>query len=194
MKTPPLAAALTLIVALVLGTAFAAPALAHTSLKSSNPKKGATVESLDSVSLTFTEAVSFPVVLLRDAGGHEYHDGKPKVDGPTVTQKVGGPLASGKYTIAWRVVSEDGHPVQGEIPFTVKAPQAAAPSASATFSALPPSSGATSPPAVTPSSGDATSAGNAQERSQGISPWVWIIVFGLAGIGIGMAVSLRKKS
>ncbi|MEV7969597.1 copper resistance CopC family protein [Sphaerisporangium sp. NPDC088356] len=191
MRTSPLAAALALVVAIVLGTAFAPPALAHTALKSSDPKKGATVESLDSVTLTFNEAVRFPVVLVRDAGGHAYHDGKPKTDGPTVTQKVSGALPSGKYTIAWRVVSDDGHPIEGEIPFTVKAPQAS-PSPSPVPSE---SAAAESPPAAVSSAPvNATPAAQQEEqKSGGIPAWVWIVVFGIAGIGIGMAFSLRKK-
>jgi methionine-rich copper-binding protein CopC len=190
MRTSPLAAALAFVVAVVLGTAVASPALAHTSLKSSNPKKGATVESLDSVTLTFNEGVRFPVVIVRDAGGHAYHDGKPKMDGPTVTQKVSGTLPSGKYSIAWRVVSDDGHPIEGEIPFTVKAKQASAPATSQAPSPQAGTTAASPPPAVV----SATPASRQQEqKSGGIPPWVWIVVFGIAGIGIGMALSLRKK-
>jgi hypothetical protein len=33
----------------------------------------------------------------------------------------------------------------------------------------------------------------AQSSSAGVPAWVWIIVFGLAGVGIGMLFSLRKK-
>ncbi|MEU8268383.1 copper resistance CopC family protein [Sphaerisporangium sp. NPDC049002] len=193
MRTSPLAAALALVVAIVLGTAFAAPALAHTALKSSDPKKGATVESLDEVTLTFNEAVRFPVVLVRDAGGHAYHDGKPKIDGPKVIQKVSGALPSGKYTIAWRVVSDDGHPIEGEIPFTVKAPEAS-PSASPVPSPQESTAAPSTAAATTPAPVDATPAAQQEEqKSGGIPAWVWIVVFGIAGIGIGMALSLRKK-
>ncbi|WP_248959540.1 copper resistance CopC family protein [Sphaerisporangium perillae] len=200
MRTSPLAAALAFVVAVVLGTAFASPALAHTSLKSSDPKKGATVKSLDSVSLTFTEAVRLPVVLVRDAGGREHHEGKPKTDGPTVTQKVAGPLPSGKYTIAWRVVSDDGHPVEGEIPFTVRAPDASPSPAQSSQASAPSSTEQASPPAASPNATTPTPPAFAptpvsQESRQtgGIPVWVWIVIFGIAGIGIGMAISLRKK-
>ncbi|MDH2424656.1 copper resistance protein CopC [Sphaerisporangium sp. TRM90804] len=192
MKTSPLAAVLAFVVAAVLGTSFAAPALAHTTLKSSDPKKGSTVEGVESVTLTYTESVRFPVVLVRDAGGQAYHDGKPEVDGPVVTQKVSGDLPSGEYTIAWRVVSADGHPIEGEIPFTVKAPEAAAPSPSPSPSAAAPSPAETA--VAAPSSVAATPASRREEQSGGIPVWVWIVVFGIAGIGIGMALSMRKKT
>ncbi|WP_214416367.1 copper resistance CopC family protein [Sphaerisporangium fuscum] len=191
-----LRAALAFIIAAVLGTAFAAPALAHTSLKSSDPAKGATVESLDSVTLTFTESVGFPVVLVRDAAGKDHGDGKAKADGPKVTRKIAGTLPSGKYTIAWRVVSDDGHPVQGEIPFTVKAAAESAPVASEISSPMPTLSAslvATDPPAASTAPASQSPAARQEQSSGGIPVWVWIVVFGIAGIGIGMAISLRKK-
>ncbi|MFC4585023.1 copper resistance CopC family protein [Sphaerisporangium corydalis] len=196
MRTSPLAAMLALVAAAVLGTAVAAPAMAHTVLKSSDPKKGDTVKTLDSVKLTFNEAVRFPVVLVRDAGGKKYHQGKPSTDGAVVTQKVAGALPSGKYTIAWRVVSDDGHPIEGEIPFTVKAPEPASPSPEAVPpSAAPsPSTGASSPPPFTPTPVGASPVARAEDqKSGGIPVWVWIVVFGIAGIGIGLGISLRKK-
>ncbi|MEV6984639.1 copper resistance CopC family protein [Sphaerisporangium sp. NPDC051017] len=195
MRTSPLAALLAFVAAVVLGTAVASPALAHTALKSSDPKKGATVETLDKVTLTFTESVKFPVVLVRDAAGHAYQDGKPELDGPKVTQKLTGTPPSGEYTIAWRVVSEDGHPIEGEIPFTVKAPAASTPSPTPTPSATSPSPSDSSaapdptPPPFTPT----PVAEQGDTGSGGIPAWVWIAVFGVAGIGIGTMISLRKK-
>lgn len=196
MKTSPLAAVLALMIAAVLGTAIATPALAHTALKSSSPKKGATVETLDEVKLTFTESVKFPVVLVRDAGGKAYADGKPDADGPVITQKVTGPLPSGKYTIAWRVVSADGHPVEGEIPFTVRAPEPSPEaSPSPTDTLAPPAGDATASPATTaPSEVTATPAADATEQRGGIPAWIWIVVFGIAGVGIGLLISMRKKT
>jgi hypothetical protein len=50
--------------------------------------------------------------------GSRATSGKPRVDAATVRQ----PLATGPagdYTVAYRVVSEDGHPVTGELTFTV---------------------------------------------------------------------------
>jgi methionine-rich copper-binding protein CopC len=193
MKTSPLAAVIAFVLTATLGTALAAPALAHTALKSSTPKKGATVETLDSVTLTFNESVRFPVVLVRDADGTAYHDGKPKLDGPVITQRVTGSLPSGKYTIAWRVVSSDGHPVEGEIPFTVRAPEPS-PSPTDTASATPAESPSASPAPASSTVPAAPAADSTEQRGGGVPAWVWIVVFGIAGIGIGLAITMRKKS
>ncbi len=35
--------------------------------------------------------------------------------------RVTGAMSPGAYTIAWRTASSDGHPIRGEIPFTIRA-------------------------------------------------------------------------
>jgi hypothetical protein len=130
-----------------------------------------------------------------------YQSGTAKADGAVVVQNVARTLPAGAYTIAYRVVSTDGHPVQGEIPFTVVAAKAtftsgagASPGVTAspvTTSAVA-APGSASPPGAHESHGE-TRVASEETQAAGIPPWVWIVVFGLAGIGIGMAVSLRPK-
>jgi hypothetical protein len=173
MKISSLPAALAFLAMLLSGTA---PAYAHTSLRTSDPLRGTKVEALRKVTLEFTESVRFPVVIITGPDGLRYEDGKPRVDGPRVLQKVGRQLPGGAYTIAYRVVSRDGHPIEGEIPFELTPP---------------PSPGETpaAPVAVAPSSSPAAQTA----ESPSVPGWVWVVVFGLAGIGIGMAFSMRKK-
>jgi methionine-rich copper-binding protein CopC len=202
------AGALAVLVSVLLGTVLATPALAHTALKRSDPAKNAKVEKLEQVELEFTQPVRLPTVIVRGPDGQNVHEGKAEADGRIVTQDVADELPAGKYTIAYRVVSPDGHPVEGEIPFTVVAPEpeetpeasaepaesgdaAASPAATAdgdaSAAAAPPASAEPSAPAQ-----DASPA-SAEQRSGGVPAWMWIVVFGLAGIGIGLAISLRPK-
>lgn len=189
MKTSPVAIALALLAALVLGTAFASPALAHDRLKSSDPARGAEVESLEEVKLTFTASVRFPNVVVR-LGDENHQEGKAEVDGAVVVQKVKADLPPGDYVIAYRVVSSDGHPIEGEIPFTLLASGSPAPSPADTASESP-------PPSETPAAtlGQATAAAKSEESgsSQGVPGWMWIIVGGVTGVGIGMFFSMRNK-
>ncbi|MFI6597099.1 copper resistance protein CopC [Nonomuraea sp. NPDC050536] len=189
MKRSPLAALTAFIAALfVLGTA--GPALAHDSLKSSDPAKGSTVEAVDRVSLVFSEGVRMPTVLVRGADGAGHQAGKPSVDGATVRQALKEPLGAGKYTIAYRVVSSDGHPIEGEIPFTVKA---ASPTPTPSDSPSQATAGAT--PNDTPlQAADKAVATEAKEESGGTFPvWLIIAVGALVGIGIGFLLSVRNK-
>ncbi|WP_214109501.1 copper resistance CopC family protein [Acrocarpospora catenulata] len=201
MKRTPVVVALVILAFLLSGTA---PALAHTSLRSSHPARGAEVDGLRKVTLEFTESVRFPVVIVTGPDGLRYENGKPRVEGPKVLQDLGPQLPAGAYTVAFRVVARDGHPLEGEIPFRVTPPPAATPAVSPVAaepapdptpeatpeapatSAAPEAPGAPSVPEARPSPASASEGGQ-------VPPWVWVVVFGIAGIGIGMAFSLRKK-
>ncbi|MEU5863950.1 copper resistance CopC family protein [Nonomuraea sp. NPDC047529] len=201
MKSSPLAALTAILAALfVLGTAT--PALAHDSLKTSDPAKGAKVEALDEVRLEFTAKVRMPFVIVRGAGEAVFQEGKPELDGAVVRQAVKGPLPDGKYTIAYRVVSSDGHPLEGEIPFTVEGAPAPSPSASATDPATDSSTDSSTavPSTAAPAPSTAAAAAPAAEVDQaaatqkgGFPTWLVIVIGALVGIGIGFLFSARKK-
>jgi methionine-rich copper-binding protein CopC len=194
MKRSPFAALTALLAALVLlGTA--GPALAHDALKSSDPAKGATVESIDKVRLEFTSPVRIPVVIVRGPGGTAYQSGDPHAGGKVVTQELKGTLPNGKYTIAYRVVSSDGHPIEGEIPFTVKGAPSPSPSTSeesqAPVTQAPASQAASQAPASQAPADRAVAAESATSASFPV--WLLIVVGVLVGIGIGFLFSARKK-
>ncbi|MFI7131215.1 copper resistance protein CopC [Nonomuraea sp. NPDC050153] len=205
MKRSPLAAlAATAAALLVLVFGMAAPALAHDALKSSSPAKDAEVKSLDEVRLEFTAGVRLPFVIVRGPGGAELQSGKPQADGKVVTQAVKEPVPDGKYTIAYRVVSSDGHPIEGEIPFRVKgaktpspspspsptssASESAAPAASALATSAPATQPAQTPPATDPATDRASAA-----QPVTFPVWLIIVIGALVGIGIGFLFSARKK-
>ncbi len=116
---------------LVLGLAppGIGPAAAHASLVASDPRDGATLDRLPGrISFTFSEDVVTPAyVVVRTADGADVTSGGPVVDGVTVTQELDGSAASGEVTMAYRVVSVDGHPVTGELAVTVREPASPSP-------------------------------------------------------------------
>lgn len=197
------ALAVPLMLGLVLSMLLAVPAGAHASLKSSDPAKNAKVEELSEVTLEFSESVRFPVVVVNGPGGERFESGDPVVKGAKVTQAVVPSVPPGKYTIAYRVVSADGHPVEGEIPFTVVAPpsesatpsESASPSESAAPSeeAAPPAAPETDPAATDSVDATAPTGASTADSEASIPGWIWIVVLGIAGVGIGMVLSLRKK-
>ncbi|MEV0993544.1 copper resistance CopC family protein [Nonomuraea sp. NPDC050202] len=210
MKRSPLAALTAILASALLASGLvfgaAAPALAHDTLKSSSPAKNAEVESLDEVKLEFSAKVRMPFVIVRGDGDAQHQSGKPEVDGAVVTQAVKGPLPDGKYTIAYRVVSSDGHPIEGEIPFRVKGAETPSPSPSASPSASSSASSSEDPAAGAPAtSAPATSAPApaptevaateqaAAEQGATFPVWLIIVIGALVGIGIGFLLSARKK-
>ncbi|MFJ3494849.1 copper resistance protein CopC [Streptomyces sp. NPDC086091] len=108
----------------------AGQASAHAALVRADPADGSVVKTAPtSITLTFTESVgllddTFRVfdprnnrVETRDEG---HADGRS--DTARVTLPTG--LGTGTYTVAWRVVSEDGHPIAGAYTFSVGKPSA----------------------------------------------------------------------
>ena len=131
-------------------------AQAHTALTSATPADGARLTEVPTeVTLTFSEEVrepAFVVVTAPDGSTHEA--GRPGIDGPAVSQEVDrdsldATRTAGTWTVAYRVVSADGHPIQGLTTFTVSGD-----AASATPSTNPSSTPASTPSAA-PDSRDA---------------------------------------
>ncbi|MFB4263605.1 copper resistance protein CopC [Nonomuraea sp. GTA35] len=150
----------------LLLTLPASPAFAHDTLKRSSPAKNAEVSSAEEIELEYSASVKFPFVVLHDATGKEVALGKPRLDGPLVSADVPEPPAPGSYVIAWRVVSSDGHPIEGEIPFSVKG------SSSASASASPAGSAAVTPSSAAPGTGAAQPSAAAAEPA-GVPGWIW---------------------
>lgn len=111
-------------VVLVGMLALAAPAHAHDALVSATPADGATLTAVPTeVVLTFTDQILEvePAVLVRDEAGEQLDDVPVVVDGATVTRPLPADMPDGRYDVAWRVVSADGHPIEGAFTFTVAA-------------------------------------------------------------------------
>ncbi|MFI7419867.1 copper resistance protein CopC [Nonomuraea sp. NPDC049684] len=136
-----------LVCAALLALLPSTAALAHDTLKSSSPAKNAQVSAIERIELEFNAHVQFPFVVLHDAAGKAVEVGKPRVDGPKVAADVPRQPAPGSYVIAWRVVSSDGHPIEGEIPFVMK--------------------GSSSQPAV------ASSPVEERPAATGVPGWIW---------------------
>jgi methionine-rich copper-binding protein CopC len=122
---------------LIPAAVTATPATAHDSLASTTPARDAVLTAApDTVSLTLSEPpldseqLNTSVLTVTDGAGKTVSDAKATVDGPTLSTKITAGEA-GTYTVLWRAVSSDGHPVEGKYSFTVQ-PAAATPSTSAT--------------------------------------------------------------
>ena len=116
--------AISLLIALQCSTY---PASAHSKLVNSIPSSNQTVDShTHSVTLNFNEKILIlknetpnKIELLRIKTGIAIN-GKLTVKNAQVKMAINQKLESGKYQVKYRVVSEDGHPVQGSYYFTVK--------------------------------------------------------------------------
>ncbi|MFD7874187.1 copper resistance CopC/CopD family protein [Streptomyces sp. NPDC059766] len=116
----------TVLVLLLFGGA--GPASAHAALRSTDPADGAVLKSAPrALTLTFTESVgllddSFRVF---DPDNRRVRTGEPQhAADRSDTARVTLPakLGRGTFTVAWRVVSADSHPVSGAFTFSVGEP------------------------------------------------------------------------
>ncbi|BBY31523.1 copper resistance CopC family protein [Mycolicibacterium sediminis] len=131
----------TSLAALAFWMAGAGIATAHTALSGSDPAEGASLAaSPTAITLSFSEDINptFVNVVLSSADGRSWISGDPRVDGPRVVTEVRPDLpTSGVYTVGYRVVSADGHPVSGSYTFTISGVPGEAPPASVSASPTP---------------------------------------------------------
>ena len=102
-----------------------APAGAHAVLTETQPANGTVLETWpDRVLLRFNEPVDASLGALRvyDSDANRVDSGRTsRPDAQTVVIELDDrPLARGTYTVAWRIVSADSHPLHGAFVFSVK--------------------------------------------------------------------------
>lgn len=151
-----------------------APADAHNILIRTSPVDGTTVARLpDVIVLTFNEPgqADGTVVAVTGPSGN-VSSGSAMLINSDVRQAVGAGSPPGLYTVDWRVVSADGHPVTGAF----------------TFTATKGTSGTATP---RPSDTPATPAASASSGATG-----WAVGGGIAvfAIGIGAILLYRRHS
>lgn len=167
---------------------WAPPASAHARLESISPKhRSVQTDMPTEVVLTFNEPVNERYTELRVTGPDDARvsEGDPVVSGPKVRHRLKALTRPGRYTVAYRTVSVDGHVVSGEREFTYE----------------PPATASASPQATPSESADAAGAGGGQNPSDAAaeadapstSPVVPILL-GVVAVAIvaGAVLALRR--
>ncbi|KAB1661774.1 copper resistance protein CopC [Pseudoclavibacter sp. CFCC 13796] len=172
---------------------------AHDVLVSSDPAAGAALTTAPTqVALTFNNdvltGVANQIQVHGPDGASVAGDGLAAVEGRVVTVPVTS-TANGTYSVAWHVVSSDGHPVEGTFTFDLASPDAPAadetPDASGQASA---SSASAAPSASAEAQADGQS--DDVDHSGAIVAWVItgiVVVIGVAAIVLGVRRSRRTK-
>lgn len=185
----------TALVSAVLILVPLAPASAHNSALSSTPAEGSTVTTQPGTfTLTTNDALmqvpESNLMYVVDSAGRYYGDGCATVKGASIstTATLG---AAGDYTVQWRVVSTDGHPVSGSWSFHW-APVAGQPVGTSAASA-PICGGGNKAVETAVATAVPTSSASAS------SPWTTLLWFGgaivvmIAAAGLTFAFLTRKR-
>lgn len=203
-----------------LGTAGSVHA--HTSLIASDPADGAVLDTAPTtVTLTFDDSLADlePAVIVTGPDGGTHQSGPAVVDGAVLSSAVAPLTATGSYTVGYRVVSADGHPVEGLLRFEfVGTPSPPAPTVGAVTSATdavataagiattppaPTSAPASAPPtastgaavstAATPSAPVTSQAEPAAESTGSWSALAWAMIAAVAVIAAASAFVVRRR-
>ncbi|RKT84339.1 hypothetical protein SAMN05421805_103266 [Saccharopolyspora antimicrobica] len=163
-----------LAVAALLGGA--GTALAHNVLVSSDPADGAKLSVGPSeIRLTFDQPVrsgeGYNTVNVVGPDGTYWTDGEVRVEGNSVTTPVRELGPAGTYTVGYRILSNDGHPVPGKVSFEL-------------------TQAGNGTPAEPPQNADQPAE---QGESGGMPIWPWIVgAVVLVGLGLVLALRLGK--
>ena len=96
---------------------------AHSHLEDSSPKDGAVLtESLKEITLTFETNLE-PTSTFTLADANRATIALPvEIKGDRLVGVLPEDLANGSYSIHWKIIGTDGHPLEGDLSFTVQLP------------------------------------------------------------------------
>ncbi|MEU5964383.1 copper resistance protein CopC [Micromonospora parva] len=197
----------------VLGVAFGVsflvpptPAAAHNELTGSNPRDGARVATAPArVELRFLATPSPTTTKITITGPDNVVAGGPPVFAGSRVRVPFKPAAAGLYIVGYQLASADGHPVKGEVRFTLTTGTAADPSTSPSTAAGTTATGSPSadaspsavPASTTPASSTASTVPAASEQSDSGGRW-WLWGLGgvlllLAALGAGLVFRRQRR-
>jgi methionine-rich copper-binding protein CopC len=112
-----------LAVAVAVAAMLAVPAFAHAPVLGTSPQNGATVSKVRAVSVRFGEAVVTGKITVSNASGAAVAasaSGLAPTNKALLRAKFAKNLSSGRYTVNWRALADDGHHEKGTFKFRVR--------------------------------------------------------------------------
>ncbi len=167
------------VAATVLALAAVAPAGAHTGAIDSDPEQGEKLRRPPAqVSVTFSEPPLPTGMAMVAAGPDGRRPLDPSITGTRLIADWPRQAPAGRYQVTYRVVAADGHPITGELTFTVEGAPGSTPG---------------STPATDPTSQAAPAAPQADQPESTAAPvWLWVVIAGLLAAAL-VLVGLRAR-
>ena len=161
-----------------------APASAHASERSASPEAGAVLDQVPAeVAITFDSPIMDigAALVVRDGSGADATAGAPVLERTRIVVPLRPDSGTGDFSVAYRVVSEDGHAITSQYVFTVAV--GAAPSAG-------PSS---SPPTPSAAAAPATTAATTTTPPATAPPWGLALVAAVLAVVLAAAWAVWKR-
>jgi len=180
-------------------TLLATPAWAHAELTSVSPADGDVLTAPPrTIELTFSEPLitAAATVVVTDDRGLVVTRDRSRVDGTSVSIPWPVDLPPGDYTIAYRVVSGDGHPIKGTSRFTLSpavstSPPTGSPAPQPQPEPTPTEASASGRPTATPSG--TVPAASDPAAPPTVLPTLALAAFILGGIALGSVLLVRRR-
>lgn len=171
-------------------------ASAHSQIIDSSPAPGQELTvPPESIILTFSEEISElgAAIVLADSDENLWTAEDIAFDGPVVSTDIESELDAGSYQIRWRVVSADGHPIDGTIDFSVTAAEPVTPleTQSPTEAPTPESTPADDAGETTPSSAEAADNEPAGNSSTIVTA---LVVVAVAALAVAAFLVYRRRA
>jgi LPXTG-motif cell wall-anchored protein len=169
--------------AMLMGGAGAAEA--HDELIGTSPAAGSSVAVVPArVTLTLSQpALAVGTLVIVKGPDGPVQTGKARLVDNTVTQRLRPGSPAGRYTVAWRTTSSDGHPVSGTFSFTAAK---ASPGVSTPATSPAPTSPTTSAPSATSETPTtpavSTPASSTPADTTGSSSGLWWVLAGAVAV------------
>lgn len=181
-----------------------APATAHDSIVGTSPEDGAVLDAAPtSIAVTLSDAPQAiaPRMIVTDEAGSIVLDEEPVLTDRSASAELPA-LENGTYQVAWRVVSSDGHPIQGTYSFTVAGLVAEEPVADPAETPVAPVAEATDAPTTTrdapspsPTSTEATgTSATAAEDGPSSTALVAGAIVAVLAVALAGLVLVRRRS
>ncbi|MFD1863653.1 copper resistance protein CopC [Planococcus chinensis] len=190
-----------LLMVFLMLTPFAAHA--HTALTDSNPASGETLaEQPGQIELTFNTDIEEGSSMALQGPNGAVEVAELSLNANMMFGSVPTDLENGSYTISWKIIGADGHPIEGEVPFSVEiaAPAAEEPeeepaeeSAATEPTAEPAATEPTAEPAATEKQDGIEGAAAASEEENGfLTIGLVLLLVILAGAAILLLVKRKR--
>lgn len=181
MRTSAVSRALIALVAATAVFSYAPSAQAHTELTGTQPADGAQVKKPPAqVTLTFAEPPLDTGLAVVAQGPDGRSDLPAEVKGNSVVAQWPPSAGGGQYRVSYRVVASDGHPITGQLAFTV-------------LGSPEPSTSSTPTPATPSAAPSAAADASTPDSSQpGIPLWLWVLGAVLI-VAVGYVVIARGR-
>lgn len=178
-----------------LTLAVATAAQAHDELVSSYPEAGSTITgSPAEITLSFSgeliAGMQSAAVEVIAPDGQNIATDAPSEDGTSITQHLAPNPPAGLFTVRWKVVSSDGHPISGEYTYTVAPTDAVPSSPAATPSAAPQTPAPTATATSTATEASADNGYGGETSGGGDSFPILAVVGGVVVLGGALVIVL----